>query len=181
MRIIIVGAGEVGSYLADTLSRHDHDVTVVEQDESVAATLDEHSDVRVVRASGSSARMLQQAGVKNCDFFLALTSNDETNLVSSSIAKAMGARMTFARVHDATYRDSSVLNYQEHFGIDLLFNPARLAAVEIAKHIRNPDRVAVEDFARGQIEVQLVEVSPDARVAGRTLAELKLNPRMRVA
>ncbi len=109
------------------------------------------------------------------------TSNDETNLVSSSIARALGARTTFARVHDGTYRDSSVINYQEHFGIDLLFNPERLAAVEIAKHIRNPDRVAVEDFARGQVEVQLLQISVGARVVGKSLAELKLNPRMRVA
>ena len=119
--------------------------------------------MRVLRESGSSALALQRAGIDHCDFFLALTSNDETNLVASSIARALGARTTFARVHDETYRDSSVIDYQEHFGIDLLFNPERLAAVEIAKHIRNPDRVAVEDFARGQIEVQLVQVTPARR------------------
>lgn len=181
MRIIIVGAGEVGAYLAETLSRHDHDVTVLEQNESVASALDEQTDVRVVRSSGSSALALQRAGIADCDFFLALTSNDETNLVSSSIARALGARTTVARVHDGVYRDSTAINYQEHFGIDLLFNPERLAAVELAKHIRNPDRVAVEDFARGQVEVQLVEVSANAPVVGKTLAQLRLNPRMRVA
>ena len=181
MRILIVGAGEVGNYLAETLSRQNHDVTVIEHDESVAGTLDEHSDVRVLRESGSSARALVRADVAHCDFFLALTSDDETNLVSSSLAHALGAATTFARVHDETFRDTSVLNYQTHFGIDLLLNPERLAAVEIAKHIRNPDRVAVEDFARGQVEVQLLEVHAKSRVTGKPLSELKLSPKMRIA
>lgn len=180
MRTIIVGAGEVGNYLAETLSGRGIDVTVLERDEAVATSLDEHADVRVLRESGSSARALLQAGVSECDFFLALTSNDEINLVSSSLARALGARTTFARVHDATYRDSSVINYQDHFGIDFLLNPERLAAVEIAKHIRNSDRVAVENFARGQIEVQLLSVDAGSRVAGKSLTELKLNPNLRV-
>ena len=181
MRIIIVGAGEVGTYLAETLSGHAHDVTVLERDDRVADSLDEHLDVRVLRESGSSARALKRADVSRCDFFLALTSDDETNLVSSSLARALGAKTTFARVHDETFRDTSILNYQDYFGIDFLLNAERLAAVEIAKHIRNPDRVAVEDFARGQIEVQLVTVRTESAVAGKTLAELRLNPKMRVA
>ncbi|MGH8020263.1 MAG: Trk system potassium transporter TrkA, partial [Opitutaceae bacterium] len=181
MRIIIVGAGEVGTYLAETLSGHAHDVTVLERDEKVADLLDEHADVRVLRESGSSARALKRAEVARCDYFLALTNDDETNLVSSSLARALGAATTFARVHDETFRDTSILDYQEHFSIDFLLNPERLAAVEIAKHIRNPDRVAVEDFARGQIEVQLVAVRSGSAVAGKTLAELQLNPKMRVA
>ncbi|BET66673.1 Trk system potassium transporter TrkA [Opitutales bacterium ASA1] len=181
MKVILVGAGEVGAYLAETLSGIAHDVTVLERDERVAESLDEHLDVRVLRESGSSARALKRAGIERCDFFLALTSNDESNLVSASLARALGARTTFARVHDETFRETSHLDYQAHFGIDHLLNPERLAAVEIAKHIRNPDRVAVEDFARGQIEVQLVDVKSGSAVAGKTLSELRLNPKMRVA
>jgi len=159
MRIIIVGAGEVGSYLCETLSRLDHDVTVIERDEERAAKLNHELDVRVLTAIGSSARTLIKAGVEKCDYFLAMSRNDETNLVSSSLAKALGARFTFTRIHDQTFRDNSIVNYQNHFGIDHLINPERLAAVEIAKAIRNPGRVAVEDFARGYIEVQLVHVT----------------------
>lgn len=181
MKVVIVGAGEVGHHLAETLSCENHDVTVIEHDEAIAAQLDQHADVRVLKDSGSSARALVRADVGKCDFFLALTNDDETNLVASSLARALGAGTTFARVHDETYRDTSVVNYKDHFGIDHLLNPERLAAVEMAKHIRNPDRVAVEDFARGQIEVQMVEVRPDAKVAGKTLSELRLNPKMRVA
>ena len=180
MRIIIVGAGEVGSYLCETLSRLDHDVTVIERDEERAAKLNHELDVRVLTASGSSARTLIKAGVEKCDYFLAMSRNDETNLVSSSLAKALGARFTFTRIHDQTFRDNSIVNYQNHFGIDHLINPERLAAVEIAKAIRNPGRVAVEDFARGYIEVQLVDVTKGSKAIGKSLAELRLDSRIRV-
>lgn len=180
MRIIIVGAGEVGSYLCETLSRFDHDVTVIERDEAGAARLRQEFDVRVLTESGSSARTLIKAGVQKCDYFLAMTRDDETNLVSSSLAKVLGARNTFTRIHDQTFRDNSIINYQSHFGIDHLINPERLAAVEIAKAIRNPNRVAVEDFARGYIEVQLVTITKGSKAIGRSLAELRLDGRIRV-
>lgn len=181
MRIIVVGAGEVGSFMAETLSANDHDVIVIENDERIARMVDENQNVRVICDRGSSARALAAAEVQHCDFFLALTNNDETNLVAASLAKAMGAGNTFARVHDDTFRDTTKFNYQDHFGIDLLMNPERLAAVALAKYIRNPDRVAVEDFARGQVEVQLVPVDSGAKAAGQALKDLRLPPATRIA
>jgi len=180
MKIVIVGAGEVGAHLSETLSVADHDVTVIERSEQMADQLDESADVRVLRENGSSARALLKAGADGCDFFLAVTSDDETNLVSASLAKALGARKTFARVHDATFRDSSAINHQRHFGIDHLVNPEALAAVELAKRIRNPGRVAVEDFGRGQIEVKNVAIMPGAKVVGRPLKELRLPSQIRI-
>ncbi len=180
MKIAIVGAGEVGSHLSETLSLADHDVTIIERDEQLAQMLHEQLDVRVVNDNGSSARTLLNAGVNNCDFFLAMTSSDGTNLVSSSLAKALGAKTTFARVHEATFRDNSVINHQSHFGIDHLVNPEALAAVELAKRIRNPGRVAVEDFGRGQIEVQSVEIQPGTKIVGIPLKELRLPGNIRI-
>ena len=180
MKIVIVGAGEVGSHLSETLSLDDHDVTVIERDSERAQIIHEQLDVRVINENGSSARTLRRAGVEKCDFFLAMTSRDETNLVSSSLAKALGARTTFARVHDATFRDNSVINHQRHFGIDHLVNPEALAAVELAKHIRNPGRVAVEDFGRGKIEVQSIEIQEGAKIVGIPLLEMKLPGDLRI-
>ena len=180
MKIVIVGAGEVGSHLSETLSLADHDVTVIERDQQLAQTLQEQLDVRVIAENGSSANALLNAGVKNCDFFLAMTSSDETNLVSSSLAKALGAKTTFARVHDTTFRDNSLINHQSHFGIDHLVNPEGLAAVELAKRIRNPGRVAVEDFGRGQIEVQSIEIRKGSKVIGVPLKELQLPGNIRI-
>ncbi len=180
MRIVIVGAGEVGWHLSETLSIADHDVTVIERDQPLAQTLREQLDVRVINENGSSAHALLNAGVKKCDFFLAMTSSDETNLVSSSLAKALGAKTTFARVHDTTFRDNSLINHQSHFGIDHLVNPEALAAVELAKRIRNPGRVAVEDFGRGQIEVLSIGIQKGAKVIGVPLKDLRLPGNLRI-
>ncbi|MEM9159614.1 MAG: Trk system potassium transporter TrkA, partial [Verrucomicrobiota bacterium] len=90
------------------------------------------------------------------------------------------ARTTFARIHDVTFRDNSVINHQSHFGIDHLINPEALAAVELAKRIRNPGRVAVEDFGRGQIEVKKVIVQKGATIIGKPLHEQKLPGNIRV-
>lgn len=181
MKIIIIGAGEVGQHLCSTLSDSQHDVTVIEQQAAVAARLDEELDVRVIHGNGSYAGTLVKAGVKNCGYFLAMTSDDRTNLISSSLAKVLGQNTTtITRIHDQTYNDSSIINYQAHFGIDHLLNPEALSAVELAKAIRNPGRVAVENLARGQIEVQQIKVHPKARVIGKTLAELRLHSGIRV-
>ncbi|WOO41763.1 Trk system potassium transporter TrkA [Rubellicoccus peritrichatus] len=174
MKIVVVGAGEVGRFLCQTLSEVGHDVIVVESSEQIAQEVDEATDVRVLEGNGTSANLLQNAGVSDCDFFLAMTSDDRTNLISGSLAKALGAKVTIARIHDQTYADNSLVNYQLHFGIDFLINPEALSAVVLAKAIRHPGRVAVENFARGEIEVQQVRISPKSKFAGKKLGEMRL-------
>ena len=131
MRIIIVGAGEVGHNLCATLSEDGHNVTLIERSQQRCEKLDEEQNARIIAGNGSSARLLVEADVTRCDAFLAMTSDDHTNVISCSIAKALGAKKTIARIHDETYSDSSVVNYQLHFGIDLLVNPEAICAAEV--------------------------------------------------
>ena len=180
MKIVIVGAGEVGGYLCGQLSGRSHAVTVIEQDEGWARRTDESYDAKVVVDNGSSAEVLDQAGVRECDFFLAMTSDDRTNLISSSLAKAMGAETTIARVHDQTYSDNSYVNYQLHFGIDHLINPEALCAIELAKAIRTPGTVAVEQFSRGQVEAHRFTVRAGSSLTGKSLRQLSLDPSVRI-
>jgi trk system potassium uptake protein TrkA len=180
MKIIIVGAGEVGYNLCTTLSAEGHDVTIIEQQEVRCERLDEEQNARIVQGNGSSARQLVDVNVADCDAFLAMTSDDRTNVISCSLAKGLGAKNTIARIHDETYNDNSVINYQLHFGIDLLVNPEAICAVELAKAIRNAGRVAVENFARGQIEVQQQAVLSGSRLIGKQLSDLKLDTRVRI-
>lgn len=174
MKIAIIGAGEVGSYLSQVLSQSGHDVVVVDTHTETCARIDEQHNVKVIQGNGASATILKEAGVQSCDCFLAMTSEDQINLLSSSIAHAMGAKMVITRIHDQTYTDTSHLNYQAHFGIDFMINPEGLTALELAKSIRNPARVAVESLARGQIEAQRFEVSEKSKLIGKTLREVKL-------
>lgn len=180
MKIIIAGAGDVGHYLCQVLSEDGHAVTLIESEDSTADEIEEHLDVRVVRGNGAEAKCLITSGVQNCDFFIAMTSHDQVNIVACSLARKLGAKTAIARVHDRVYSDTSTVNYQKHFNIDVLINPEALTAIELAKHVRNPERVALEDFARGEIELQEIEISEGAKVEGKQLKDLSLDSAIRI-
>lgn len=179
MKVVIVGAGEVGSHLSQVLSDKGHDVTVVETDPERANRIDEQHNVRVIVGSGSSAAILKKAIADGCDQFIAMTSRDETNLIACSLARVLGARTVISRIHDQTFTDTSHVNYPLHFGIDMMLNPEGLCAAELAKSIRNPARIAVENFARGQIEAQRIKIDEKARFRGKALRELRLHPEVK--
>ncbi len=180
MKIIVVGAGDVGHYLCQVLSEDGHGVTLIESDGNRADEIEENLDVRVIRGNGASSKFLLTAGVSDCDFLLAMTAFDQLNIVACAIGKKLGAKTTVARVHDQVYSDNSAVNYQKQFGIDILINPEALTAVELAKHVRNPEKMAVEDFARGQIELQEMEISDGAKAAGKPLREIRLDSAIKI-
>jgi len=181
MNIIIVGAGEIGRHLAVSLSREAHSIVVIEYDAQVAMELEQQIDGRVVTGNGASANSLLEAGVAECDLFLALTSDSTVNLMSASMAKKLDARKVIARVSPALQREEWIFDYRGHFGIDHVFSPERLSAIELAKFIRNPDSLMVEEIARGRIELQQVRVSERSDAVGKPLKNLKAPERTRVA
>ncbi|MEM6911827.1 MAG: Trk system potassium transporter TrkA [Verrucomicrobiota bacterium] len=180
MKIIIVGAGEIGRHMAASVSREAHDTVVIDADEARATELDELLDARVLQGDGSSVSLLLEAGVAECDLFFSLTSSNNTNLVSSSIAKKLGAKKVICRVHASIQREEWLFDHRGHFGIDYIFSPERLASVELAKFIRNPDSIMVEELARGRIELQQVRLPMENPLEGKTLRELKLPDRVRI-
>lgn len=181
MNIVIIGAGEVGRHLAESLSNRDHSITVIEANEALARELDEQLDSHVVGADGTSVATQAELGVPECDLFLALTSNRNVNLVAASLARALGARKTVARVDAAVQRTEWLFDFRSHFKIDHLFSVERLTAVELAKHIRNPNRLVVEELARGRIELLQCTVPEGAPAIGRAILDLKLPGQIRIA
>ena len=99
MKIIIIGAGEVGYYLAKRLISEDHNVTIIEMDSERHRRAAETLDAIVIHDSGSSPRVLENAGVKSADILLAVTGSDDTNILSCIIAKKLGVARCLARVH----------------------------------------------------------------------------------
>lgn len=180
MNIVIVGAGEVGSHLAGSLATESHNIFVIERSARVAAELQDKIDAQVVCGEGISVATLEEAMIAEADVLLALTSDDSTNLVTASMAKALGAKQALCRVHGGIQREEWLFNYREHFHIDYLFSSERLAAIELAKFIRNPDSLLVEEIARGRIELQQVDVGAGCPVAGRPLDQLGLPKRVRI-
>jgi trk system potassium uptake protein TrkA len=180
MNIIIVGAGAIGLHMARTLCDEEHSICVIEQDEKLAAELNEQLDSRVLHGSGASVEILEEAGIAKCDALFALTSHDHTNLVCSLIGKSLGARRTIARTSLAMQREQWLYDYAGQFRVDYLFSPARLAAVELAKSIRNPDCLVVEEIARGRIELQQIRLEPGSPALAIPLRELGLPARVRI-
>jgi trk system potassium uptake protein TrkA len=180
MNIIIVGAGEVGWHLAEELSGKSHNICVIESSEQHVRNLNDKLDVRALVGTGTSVNILEEADVANCDLMLSLTNDDNTNFVAASMAKALGAKLTIARVHAGVQREEWLFDYKSHFQIDHLFSSERLAAVELAKFIRNPESLLAEEIARGRIELQRVMVSAKSKCVGRSLQDLKFPPRTRI-
>src|SRR5690606_12248198 len=108
------------------------------------------------------------------------TSGDNTNIVAASLAKSLGAKKSIARVHLDVQQDQWLFDFRQHFQIDYLFSSERLAAVELAKYIRNPGHLLVEEVARGRIELQQFALQATCEASGRLLRDLKLPPRVRV-
>jgi|TARA_E500000081_G_scaffold155082_1_gene194310 trk system potassium uptake protein TrkA len=181
VNIIIIGAGEVGRHLAESLSTQLHNITLIEASQGRSDAINESLDASVLCGNGAAATTLAEANVGECDLFLALTSLDNTNLVSASIAKSLGAKKTVARVHASVEREEWLFDYRNHFGIDYLFSTERLAAVELVKFVRNPEGLVVEDIARGRIELHQYKVSADSLAVGVPIAELRMPERVRIA
>lgn len=179
MNLCVLGAGDVGAFICERFSLA-HDITVIEQNPTIAHNVDSLYDVRVICANGCSAKVLLEAGIARCDYFIAMTNDDRANILACSIAKALGAKMTIARASDKTYTDNSLLNYQAHFGIDHFINPEALCAFELAKEIRSPGRVAVERFSNGLIEAQRIAVGASSSLVGKSLQEIRFTPQVRI-
>lgn len=180
VNIVIVGVGEVGRHLAQSLTEKQHNLSIIESSEAIANELKDRFDAHVLCASGTSVTTLAEANVAEADLLLALSGDDNANLVAASLGKAMGADRTIARVHASTIRDRWLFDIQQHFRIDHVFSTQRLAAIELAKFVRNPEGLLVRELARGKIEVQQVAVSADSPLLGRKLRDLGLPARLRI-
>lgn len=180
MRILILGAGTVGSSVAESMCQLKHEVTLVDNNQDVLDQVDSELDVGVVHGPASQSTILFSSGVMSCDLCLALTGNDECNIVAASIAKSMGATRVAARVYADVFRDLSTFDYQNHFKIDRLLSLEHLAAMEFARRIREPGAMAIESFARGALEMQDVIISRPSSATGVLLKDLKLPPEVRI-
>ncbi|MEM8953203.1 MAG: Trk system potassium transporter TrkA [Verrucomicrobiota bacterium] len=180
MKIIVVGAGEIGRHLALSLAREKHDTIVIETDDRLADDLDRQIDAKVITGNGASVNVLVEADAPECDLLFAVTSDNNTNIVVCSIAKQLGAKKVICRVHPELQREEWLFDHRGHFHIDHIFSSERLAAVELSKFIRNPDSLLVEEIARGRIELQQIQISEKSDACNRSLRDLKFPNRIRI-
>lgn len=176
LRIVIVGAGKLGFDLARVLSQEeDHDIIVIDKAPEAIEPIADNFDVMTVVGNGASVKVLEEIQVKTADILLAVTDNDELNIVACMLAKQFGVKTTAARVRNPDYSPTlpSVLSYT-NFGIDLIINPEYLAAQEIFRLIEVPNATGIDYFAGGQLSLIGIKVAEEMEIAGKKIAELNL-------
>jgi trk system potassium uptake protein len=181
MKIIVLGAGDTGKFLAEHLSQRQHSITLIDESQSLMASLSDVLDVATIAGGGAQANVLAEANVAEADLFIGLTNHQDVNLVAASLAKAMGAKKTIARVDLALQYCQWLFDYRSHFNIDYLFSGEQLTATELSKYFLNPESSTSEQIGKGRIKVQQVLVCAESELLGKPLSELTLPPRVRLA
>ncbi len=151
MRAVIIGAGKIGYNIAETLSQEGHDVFVIEKDEERQQVVEENLDVQALLGNGADSRLLESIEIEKADLLIAVTENDELNMLSCMLAGQYGVKKTVARVRKPEYNRNNKLSSNPALNVDLLINPERVAAAEIAKIISVPEAVDVNYYAKGKI------------------------------
>lgn len=176
MRILIVGAGAVGSNLARQLSAADHDIAMVEENAGLAARLSERLDAHVLQGNATSPSILESAGIERADLLIAVTDLDEVNIVVCMLASKYGVPTTVARIrNDELSGPDAPISFMDsrEVRIDRVINPEGVMVNSVIDLIGTPGSTDVAEFADGAILLRGFDVSPDAPIAGRTLADLK--------
>ncbi len=176
MKIIIVGCGKVGYTLADTLSGENHDVTVIDNNQEKLDRLANELDVAAVAGNGASYRVLQEAGVEDCEVLIAATSQDEVNMLCCLIARKAGQCKTIARVRDPNYY-SEIGFIQEELGLSLAINPELNAAVACYQLVRAPFAMEMDTFASGKVEMITFDLPDNSPWIGKSLMEITQSSR----
>ena len=171
----MVGAGEVGSYVADRLSREGHDVAVIERDSDVIRHLEEGLDVHTVHGSGTSPSVLAEAGADKADLLVAVTSDDETNLICSLIAKQIGVPQIIVRLESRELRSMDARDLHAAIGVDLVIDPDQETADEIIELLDYPGVSEIAEMGQGEIVVIGARLPAHAPLVGRTLQEVAMD------
>jgi len=175
MKIIIVGAGIIGSNLAKYLTEENHIVFLVEQNEETARKVHEKIDVKVVRGSGTDPKILKQVSIDSADLVVAVTTSDEVNLVVCSLAASLGAKRRIARVRNKALNKELLSSGLTFFYVDEIINPEEVAAHTIIKTIEAPGAREVSDFADGKILLRSFEVLESSPLCNIRIEDMNCN------
>jgi trk system potassium uptake protein len=179
MKIIVAGAGEVGTHLAKMLANEKHDIVVIDPDAEKLHFIESAYDLMTVRGSVTSFETLKEANVRKCDLFIAVAPSEETNITGAIIAKKLGAKKTIARIDSSEYL---IAHNKEHFislGIDYLFYPERVASREVITLLNKTSTTDFVDYAGGKLSLYVIKLDERAPVLKKSLIEIaKKNTRL---
>ncbi|MBR2640674.1 MAG: Trk system potassium transporter TrkA [Oscillospiraceae bacterium] len=171
MKIVVIGAGKVGSTLASQLVKEGHEVLMMDTDEERLEFLQNRIDIMTLCGNGASKEYLKEAEVDEADLVIAATSADEVNILSCFIARQIGAKKTIARVRNPEYRNQLEL-MKEELGLSMIVNPELSAASEISRILRFPSANDVELFCRGHVELVEYTIGKDCPLCNLALKDI---------
>jgi trk system potassium uptake protein TrkA len=173
MKIIILGAGQVGSSLAHHLASEANDITVVDTRRDILRELQDRLDLRAVPGHCAHPDVLVRAGAEDADMVIAVTDSDETNMVACQVAYSLFHTPTkIARVREGSYLKHTELFVQEAIPVDVLISPEQLVTDHIVRLIRHPGALQVLDFANGRVQLVAVRAFYGGPLVGHELQTL---------
>jgi trk system potassium uptake protein TrkA len=174
MRVIVIGAGEVGRNIADILSKEGNDVIIIDKSEDRLKTVSENLDVQTIQGSGSSPQILKRAKLDQSDMVVAVTDSDETNMVACLLASVQSKGIVkIARIRNPDLDTDSAIFDKNHLNIDLCINPERESVNNVLNLIEYPGASEIIDFAGGRLKLAAFHVTSNCTVIGKTLQEVK--------
>lgn len=173
MRVIIVGAGEVGRHLCQQLSHENHDVVLIDNSSARLHKVEREQNILAIEGNGASANVLEEAGIDKADLFIAVTDIDEVNLIACIMAASYGNMRRVARVRNEDYLDQKSPFQGKQLGIDLIINPDQVMADEIVKISQFSAAFEVVNFFHGQILLAGYPVKASCSLCGIRLSDLK--------
>lgn len=174
-RIAIIGGGEIGSFIAERLTAEQFDVTLIEKDPQVLATLQNSLDIAGVQGNATNINDLRRAYIEDADLFIATTRQDETNLISCLLSRELNITQNIAVTRYLGSRDKKVQFDSKSLGIDLIVNISEVVKSEIMEVIETTGAAEVATFAGGRIVLIGYQVEPDSPLHAKKIGEISIN------
>ncbi len=174
MKVVILGAGQVGASVADHLSREANDITIVDIDDQRLRELQDRLDIRSVLGHAAHPSVLMRAGIEDADLVIALTNSDESNMAACQVAYSLFNTPTrIARIRASEYLEHPDLFDPEHCPIDVLISPEQLVTKHVQRLIEYPGALQVLDFAEGKAQLVAIQAYTDGPLVGHPVWELR--------
>lgn len=163
MKIIIVGIGKLGEYLAKNLVKEKNEVTLIDVDFTTTMDVINNQDLNYIVGSGLDTNILLEAGIADCDLLISVMENDEQNVMCSLLGKKLGAKHTIARIRTPEYSNSVNL-LKDELGLSMLINPEALTALHIARALSIPSAMDATTFLKGRIQLVSFKVKENSPI-----------------
>ena len=171
MRIVIAGAGEVGTHLAKMFSRENHEIVMIDSESDRLKDLAETNDLLTLQGDVTSKKLLMEAGADDADLFIAVTPWDDTNIVSAIMAKKLGAKLTVVRIGDSEPLNKENRDIFTGLGIDSMVYPEKVAAREVAGILHQTGVSTLVDFSGSKLSLLAVRMDKNAPIVHKTPSE----------